>query len=115
MRIYITIVYIYENYIYQGIIRKIHGGRYAKEHALSVFVFLLLCNVNSIIKLLKIDWIIELNVMSKFLFAMFFYAVIRWLLINKQYLYTPTPIMIFLTILYACISIVSLCLSFVNW
>ena len=108
-----AIYYIYDSYVYRGIIGEIHENGFSKEHALGVFSFLQLCNLISVLILLQIRWYVELHIFFQFSLAMLIYVINRWLFIDKEYIEKPSLLMIIAAFTYAVASVLILCLSFI--
>lgn len=109
-----TIYYIYDTYIYRGTMRHIHGKGYSREHALGVFAFLQLMNIVSIDNILGFSFFLRLNTFISLFLAMGLYFLNRYFFADKELMGKPSGLMIAGAIFYAIASVGILCLSFIR-
>lgn len=112
IKMFKTIYYIYDTYVYTGFIRQIHGAGYSKEHALGVFTFLQFCNLISLCNFSNLSWFLKLPILYGFSFAIVLYFINRYFLIHKNFEKKPSTLMITIAMIYVVGSLVIFCLSF---
>jgi hypothetical protein len=106
-----SIYYIYDVFVYKGILLSIHGEGYSKIHAIGIISFLQLLNIITIDNLANNGWLLKLPKLFPFLLAMAIYVYNSYY--NRNYvLQKPSMKEIYFTLLYIFVSIFMTIISF---
>ena len=106
-----TIYYLYDTFVYRGEMKRIHGKGFSQEHALSVFVFLQVINILTIINFLKINSFWEWPIWIKMIFGFVIYFINRYFFLEQKVNPPPSTFMIIVTLLYVLGSATLFCIS----
>lgn len=113
-KVFKTIYYLYDRFVYIGVVGGIHPKGYSKEHAFTVFVFLQLINIFTLIDFLRLTWVWDLPILVNFLYAILLYFINRYFFFNEELKEKPSILMIIIVIIYIIGSFALMLLSFRN-
>lgn len=110
-KMYESICYIYDTYIFRGFMRQMHGEGYSKEHALGVFAFIQLLNAMTILNILHWSDLVCFDEVRVLVIGVVLYFLNRYFLIDKKLKGKPSGLMIAAAISYTIASVAAFFLS----